>query len=672
DLFVTDLEGAVRRLTNDRYADLLPAWSPDGQTIAFSTDRGDATDFQRLTYGNYRVALYHLERNAIEVLPQQDAGRNLNPVWAPDGRSLVWVSDRTGIHNLYLFDLEARELSRVSDVLSGVIAITPLSPGLSWSKSDGRLLFVYFEQAGYNVYAAADPRKLPRVPVSQLPPAPPAVQIAVAEAEKPPQVDTVSLGAAAAEDAAVVASYYREGNAFRPSGRAAAGTGPASAPQGGPVSVMALLDSAELALPDTSAFQVQDYSVKFSPDIVGRPTIGASVGGFYGNGVYGGSYVALSDMLGNHNILLAGNVNGSFSDATFFAGYNFLKTRANYGVAVEQIPFYRYLGGGPFTVNLDGQPNNVVAHVLLRDIIRTAQGVVSYPFSTYRRLELGASVTRLERDILYRGGWNFTRQEPFQRDVPAGDALNFIEPVAALVFDNSLFGWTGPIYGRRYRLQASRTFGDFEYTEGLVDFRNYLNYKRWVVFAARLVTLTRLGRDANRFSLFWGGPYFLRGYDGDSFELNGEECRTSREFGTEASISPCPVRDQLIGSSAALLNLELRFPIITELQIGFLGNFPPVDAVLFFDGGMAWDQEVCTVRDLSQPNECAQGTTRDVRLVWDRKPGDDPYLVREPLFSYGLGLRFNIFYTVLRLDYALPLNRPDRSGRFTVSFGPSF
>jgi hypothetical protein len=61
-----------------------------------------------------------------------------------------------------------------------------------------------------------------------------------------------------------------------------------------------------------------------------------------------------------------------------------------------------------------------------------------------------------------------------------------------------------------------------------------------------------------------------------------------------------------------------------------------------------------------------------MHVVWDRKPGQDPYLYREPLFSYGVGLRINVFYTVLRLDYAYALNRPDRKGVFSIGFGPSF
>jgi hypothetical protein len=110
--------------------------------------------------------------------------------------------------------------------------------------------------------------------------------------------------------------------------------------------------------------------------------------------------------------------------------------------------------------------------------------------------------------------------------------------------------------------------------------------------------------------------------------------------------------------------------VIKELQIGFLGNFPPVDAVAFLDGGLAWDEHICTTAVFGDINECAD--TRPVHVVWDRKQGQDPYLWREPLFSWGFGLRINVFYTILRLDYAFPLNRPDRGGVFSVSFGPSF
>lgn len=660
DLYITDLDGELERLTDDRYADLLPAWSPDGRKIAFSSERGAETDFDRLVYGNLKISVYDLGTGKVEVLPEQDAGKNVNAVWSPDGRELVWISDRTGINNLYLYEVESRELSRITDFLSGAIAITPLSPALAWSNEG--MVFLYFESAGYNLYALDDPRTLPRTPVAKLP----AVAAAAPDDERGPATpvgDYIPIYRVENEAVGSIASFYRSDDGFRPS----AMVPPDQRDPEGPVSVLAMMEQTRDALPDADDFAIQDYELKFTPDMIGRPTIGAQVGGYYGNGVFGGSFITLSDMLGNHNILLAGNINGSFSDANVFAGYNFLKTRANLGVAVQQVPLYRYFGGGAVTVPDDrGGQRDVIADVFMRDVIRTASGVMSYPFSTFRRLELGASATSLQRDLLYRG-FDPLSGEPYSRDDDLL-GLSFVEPSAALVFDNALFGWTGPIRGRRFRLQASRTFGDIGYTEALADFRNYYNISQRAVFASRVVALTRFGRDADRFSLFWGGPYFIRGYDGDTFEFDGE----CRDFASEGSLSPCPIRDQLIGSSAAFINLEMRVPVITELQLGFLGNFPPVDAVAFFDGGLAWDNAICAQTDLTQPDECAPGASQDVSLVWDRKPGQDPFLVREPLFSYGLGLRLNVFYTILRLDYAWPVNRPDRGGVFSVSFGPSF
>ena len=89
DLFVTDMDGNLSRLTNDRYADLLPSWSPDGSRIAFTTDRS-GTDLDLLIYGNTRIAVMDVATHRIDVLPQQEDGKNINPAWSPDG--LRWYT----------------------------------------------------------------------------------------------------------------------------------------------------------------------------------------------------------------------------------------------------------------------------------------------------------------------------------------------------------------------------------------------------------------------------------------------------------------------------------------------------------------------------------------------------------------------------------------------------
>src|SRR5690606_9695442 len=99
------------------------------------------------------------------------------------------------------------------------IAIGPLSPVLSWAKS-GRLLFAYFEQAGYNIYSVEDPRTLPRTPAGALTSAP---VVAETPAPAPPAVAlapaTVGGGVEAPRDP-YVASFYRSAEGFRPSAQA--------------------------------------------------------------------------------------------------------------------------------------------------------------------------------------------------------------------------------------------------------------------------------------------------------------------------------------------------------------------------------------------------------------------------------------------------------------------
>jgi outer membrane protein assembly factor BamA len=268
-------------------------------------------------------------------------------------------------------------------------------------------------------------------------------------------------------------------------------------------------------------------------------------------------------------------------------------------------------------------------------------------------LELSAVGFYVSRDSVFNRIVATGPTSGSDRQVRRLDNMVFAGPSVAMVWDNALYGYTGPIAGRRYRIGVGRYFGDVEVTDLIFDFRQYFNLGGQWVFATRLTGLSRTGRSEREFRLYWGGPYFIRGYDGGSF--SAAECSASLARVEDLEATLCPVRDQLIGSGVAFGSAEFRFPIFNFLDLGFAPlGLPPLDAAFFFDIGAAFN--------------------RFDQLTWSREPGANPWTVRKPVAGFGAGLRMNIAYAVLRLDYSVPLHRPDKRGLgvWSIAFGPTF
>jgi hypothetical protein len=80
----------LRQLTGDPADDMLPAWSPDGRSIAFVSTRD----------GNPEIYLMDTDGGNQRRLTWNPAG-DWRPAWLPDSRHLVFVSDRAGDNDIY-------------------------------------------------------------------------------------------------------------------------------------------------------------------------------------------------------------------------------------------------------------------------------------------------------------------------------------------------------------------------------------------------------------------------------------------------------------------------------------------------------------------------------------------------------------------------------------------
>ncbi|MFH0881727.1 MAG: hypothetical protein V2A56_01980 [bacterium] len=701
DIYVVDVgnPSSVHKVTDDIFSDYDPDWGPNGK-ILFTSDRKDYAgqvneDFEMWNYNYHQIDAYLLNPETGKVSRlTDDQYEDRTPTWTSKPDTISFVSNRTGAYNLYMMDLNSGETWAVTDVLTGIT--TP-----SWSKR-GTVAFSSFYHGGYDIYLYKDPfdpdrRKEPELTYYQqkvrglIKDEPPAEELeaedSLSTAERERDSDEIQLAstesigslgkpvpdeetgqevpvmsdstsaATAESDSTMEQSENQSTSPLIPSNAsririissppkpassdttattesAGDSTQTGKSSQGSTtgdrqgrritstgyqnyifysnslqeVERRDLAEEAPDSIFDESGrFIPKKYTVKFTPDLM-YATAGYST--FFGFQGYG--QMMFSDILGNHVLYLGTDLYYNFENSNFSLYYVNLPNRYDWGAGIFHTVYFFNYGN-------------------IRDVNYGATGQFLYPLSKTKRIDLSASFVNIDRTI-----WDWPQYDylPFQK-------RHFVVPTISYVSDNSLWGWTAPMNGSRYRIgftwSPSFTNANPDSVTDLwgVDFktvafdaRQYFHIGRDYDFAFRLAGASSFGEHPQTFFLGgtsgWINPTF-----NDSIRVQIDDIYFSG-FAT-------PLRGAAYyekwGNRYMLANAEFRFPLIRQLAFGWPLPFffYNVRGVLFADLGAAWDDN--NFRGMVKGSN-GQATFGSIAM------------------GYGWGARIGVGFALLKFDMA--------------------
>ena len=541
--------GDLDKLTDDPFSALQPTWSPDGATIAFVTDRGPVTDFERLEYGEPHIAFLDVASGDISALDVFENAKHINPRYAPDGRSLYFISDQDGFSDIYQYTLSDGEIRRITRLQTGVTGTSAMSPAISVARDAGTLIYSVFDDFEFHIYSLqsnevdAEGR-----------------EVTAASGPRPGRL----LSPALPDKVSRVAGYLAD-----------------------PVSVL---------VPDGTllAEGTQAYKPIFSMDFTGQPDMGSGTDRFATYSA-GGATLYYSDLLGNHKVGITGQVVGHLKDVGGQVHYMNESGRLNWGLTAGWTPHRQ----GYVTQGWHDPTDQIRLAVSRQHTFLKHGGIVlGYPFSSTLRVESNVGIQHysysLEEDVTLvgqAGTWAHNSRLQFEDWL---DPVTLGAATLALVSDRATEGYTSPTSGTRFRLEVGRSFGALNFTSLVADFRGYDSPTGSLTLAVRALHFGRYGggldptqNDGQMQPLALGYEPLMRGYSFESYDVI-RECDLDVEQGARATA--CDGFARLFGHRLAVANFEVRTTLLGTPEQGLIiFPFLPTELFAFADAGVAWN-----------------------------------------------------------------------------------
>ena len=686
DIYVFDLEKKkISNLTDDIFTDNNPVFSPDGQSIAFASDRKNyltkqGSDFEISKFDYHTTDIYTMTLASGEIKRITNDGMNDSwPQYSPEGDKLLFVSDRNGVSNLWVADLTAQKNYAITNAIGGVF-----QPTLS---KDGRLVaFSGFNKAGFDIFTLKKPFSLEPIDL----PMTVSLKKHLKKKDIPAnltkefheaQLKKKSKTTADSSDVKSV-TFSDDGDVDEKGPESKRGIGSSFskyvfAGEVEPEDEKKKEEEYNITLEkkfyknDTGDYYVRKYKVKFSPDLIyGTAGFNTFVG------FQGITQLSFSDVLGNHRLLFGTSLFFDLKNSSFVGAYQNLSGLTDYSVSAFHTAysfgtdFVAELGNGVAIPGIgDGFTDSFVRYRYYG-----ATFAASRPINKFKRFDVSVTQFGLARETAID-----QRLEDLgiTKAATVGPSRQSWNTLLTLGFtkDNSLFTIFGPFDGERSQIWVTTSPGYGEdglrFTTVAADYRKYFWFNKLYAVATRASAGATFGRNPQRF--FVGG---LDNWIGPRF-LEGDILVNSFEDFLATFVSPVRGSDyyELQGTRYFVSNFEFRFPLIHMLHMGFpLPIFlQSIRGVTFLDIGAAWGGPEYAYRarnshlrgtlitnrgrEIGIADPLENDSDNEFRLT-QTLPGERTWTFQNARMGWGFGIRAFLGFFVLRYDLAWNIKSP--------------
>jgi hypothetical protein len=637
DIYVYDLNTKnLTNLTSDIFSDADPSWSPDGKTIYFVSDRryflapeqlAPRFKISQFDYGQMDIYAVNVETKNVKRITDFPESDESSPVISPDGKKLLYVSDRNGIGNIYERDLMTGVDKPITNSLTGVFQ-------LSLSKDGNKLSFAALNEGGFDIFLLKMPFDRKRT-VNDLEPTewikrklkvttPAAVLRVKATDSLKTQPDTLIKTQAQREAEKDTVSIY--GDNVKIDFRNYVFTeDPVKEKESMQLPVTEQYSDSGEILDEDGNYKASKYKLNFSPDIVYG---NAAFSTFYG--VQGTTMMAFSDMLGDHQIYFLTNLLLDLKNSDYVLAYYYLPMQVDLGF--QGFHSARFLF-------LDDSTGGYSLYRFRNWGLATS---ASYPFDKFNRMEISLMWLNLSRENL---DYSFV---PVQRK-------SLLLPTLSYVHDTSLWGVTAPNNGTRYNISAmvSPKIGTdaLDFKTFTFDYRTYMKFWKDYSFVMRWSGGASLGANPQRF--FIGGT---DGWINREFEHGGIPIQDVQDYAFLSPVLPLRGFNYNVrnGTHYALMNYELRYPLIRYLVTGGVPlSFANLTGATFIDMGSSWTD------------------TETFKFFGKNSNGD--VVTQDLLIGVGFGARMFFFGLPFKFDVAWSFDTNNFSvPKYYISLGGDF